>query len=1414
MSSRDIINPLPHDGLARPDRFLPELDPAHAKIDDRSIVDLLAFAYRFSRHLRYFESIREGEGERVRESGNWQELLAGEQLFFLAVMAGASPERFSRQFEEAAGPLTMGADEATWREALWQAYLAVSAVFLEAARFADTLPKASRGYRDTMVYVERMTDQAGQLLKLFEASFPGDARLADYLAEKLPEWDVSMPEGSGGSAGSTEDGGDAGGTEGSEGTGGSGNSEGAGGSGSGEGAGGTGGGEGTGDTGGGEEAEDTGDDGGAEDTGGAGETGDDQRHRELQSLRKLFEEIRNVHSSIVLNARRLIEAELESSGHQAHVGLFLAFLHLFARNLDRLNGFTGRHLDFFLTEILKLSPSGRVPDQVHLLFEPAKGVRRHELAGGTALKGGKDADGTERIYELSENTVITPARVAHLKNLFAPRNEDADPPILVGVHAGAVANSKDGLGEALDEADPKWPGFGSAAYPFATLGLAVSSPLLRLKEGIRTIILTFSVEDVAVLLDAFPDASAEGSPSEHQLPPLFSGEIYTEKGWVTTLPDIFLDTDERRLVFQFELGMGDPAVVDYSPEESGDEPALPTAWPLIRLILRQEAFPMALSSLGSIRITGLDIDVEVENVRSLVVQNDLSLLKPSKPFSPFGPLPRIGSKFYVGSHEIFAKPLTDLRIAWDWVDPPDDLGTWFKGYTDDKFQYTVDIHLRKAHGWTLLEGDAPLSVEADPAAARALESLSPEKVADLDAEIRRRGAEILKKSGDDLLGSLSTPLSRDERDAVRDLVSRRKRNVRLIRKKGAGMRSKRRKAAKPVSFGPSGMMPPSSIGGKGFTGPSARGVPGAAPPRPGRAPGGIGPEPKGISKVAGSRRPDIRFGAGVPPLSGPPGTGARPSPKGAPKSPKSPVPAKGRPAGAAEPPSPPDLSAQFIDAFPLAVTDYPPDYDEGDFAEFSETLGRGGIRFTLRQPDFVFGHKAYGKLHSNAVAASIKDEDTTLLDELQLPHTPMLENLRLDYSASQSFDLSAEPPLLRLFRLLPFGFTGLRDLMLLPAFDCEGYLYIGIEELAPPQNLSLLVQFAEGSADPFIARPENVRWSCLTAAGWTDLTEREILRDSTLGFLQSGIVSLALPGEMADTGGEMPAGIHWLRVRVSDHTAALNDLISIQAQAGKAVFKDGGGPAEHLSTALPPGSVGKLLVRDKAVKSVSQPFASFGGRQSEDLPAFRMRSSERLRHKRRAVTLWDYEHLVLDRFPEVHKVKCLNHTSPASGLDPGHVTLVLIPDLSGRFNRYPLRPAVAQSVLERVEKAMAELCSEQVTVHAVNPFYESIQVEGRAHLLPGYDLGLYEERLHADIRKGLTPWLSGKADIHFGGRIHASVILNLIEELPYVDYITDFSVNHFAGPGDVRKGVEEVVATSPRSILVSHATHTIEGVTP
>ena len=63
----------------------------------------------------------------------------------------------------------------------------------------------------------------------------------------------------------------------------------------------------------------------------------------------------------------------------------------------------------------------------------------------------------------------------------------------------------------------------------------------------------------------------------------------------------------------------------------------------------------------------IDLEVEVKGMQNVLLENDDGTIEPGKPFNPFGALPKIGSKFYVGSQEVFQKSLSGgdlLNVEW------------------------------------------------------------------------------------------------------------------------------------------------------------------------------------------------------------------------------------------------------------------------------------------------------------------------------------------------------------------------------------------------------------------------------------------------------------------------------------------------------------------------------------------------------------------------------------------------------------------------------------------------------------------------------------------------------------------------------------------------------------------------------
>jgi hypothetical protein len=481
-----------------------------------------------------------------------------------------------------------------------------------------------------------------------------------------------------------------------------------------------------------------------------------------------------------------------------------------------------------------------------------------------------------------------------------------------------------------------------------------------------------------------------------------------------------------------------------------------------------------------------------------------------------------------------------------------------------------------------------------------------------------------------------------------------------------------------------------------------------------------------------------------------------------------------------------------------------------------------------------FGHRAYpGIAASKAIALAV---DTAVFARtgtgtitaanyaVGLPYTPKLKSLTIDFLAGHELRMEAyQQGALSdmVFHLHPFGIAEASaapdGFPLLPDYGDEGELFIGLDTLRPPETLSLLFQMAEGSANADVDHPQ-VRWSVLDQDGWVDLPGEAILQDGTRGLINSGIITLTLPEAVPDA--RLPIGPYWLRASVAVGASAVCDTVAIDAQAALAGRELVDASGADL-TPLPPKTIKTLFAPVVGIAAVRQPYASFGGRPAEDPHGFYASASERLRHKQRAVTPWDYERLVLRRFPEVYKVKCLpatsNETATTARDALGLVRLIVIPDIRGKSLFDPFEPKASSALLADIADYLAPLLSGSARLSVENADYVQVRIRVGVRFADPNNPALWKQRLNDDLNRFLSPWAFEEgADIVIGRRIYASSIINFIDRRPYVDYVAgiklfssdDGETFTLAPPGG--PDGDSVGSERPDAVLVAARQHEID----
>lgn len=514
--------------------------------------------------------------------------------------------------------------------------------------------------------------------------------------------------------------------------------------------------------------------------------------------------------------------------------------------------------------------------------------------------------------------------------------------------------------------------------------------------------------------------------------------------------------------------------------------------------------------------------------------------------------------------------------------------------------------------------------------------------------------------------------------------------------------------------------------------------------------------------------------------------------------------------------------------------------------------------YATETPFEAFGHQAYARRYASQAIALSKWTSPAAKPKLpNEPYTPILKSLALDYAAAVTWVPGNPHAAGALYVLEPFGYTRAGVAMqprLVPELEGTAALYLGIRNLQAPANLSLLFQIEAGTASATdVLKPGETQWSYLSSDVWQMLPSTAVLNDSTYGFQKPGLVVVSVPKEASTQHSTMPADMIWLRAHIQRPPESASRTVELHTQAALAEFAVDtqalGDYAQHLQEGLAAQTISRLKQRDATIKRVMQPYASFDGRGQEDDADYFRRCAERLRHRNRAVTPWDFERLVLEAFPEVFKAKCLPHRDAAGNTRPGETALVIVPDLRSTESSNLLEPCAGSVLMGRIKDYVTNnLAAPSATIHVIHPVYERIRVDIHVAFRSGLDAGWYTAVLNEDLRRFLAPWAySQEADILFGARIYKSEILAFLEDRDYIDYVTNFNLYHsYDGPprdgiGQMEVGadffirpnprpaiagmavgndfivgrsVEVARTTQPHAILVSHPQHLIASISP
>ncbi|MBJ7556618.1 hypothetical protein [Marinomonas spartinae] len=442
-------------------------------------------------------------------------------------------------------------------------------------------------------------------------------------------------------------------------------------------------------------------------------------------------------------------------------------------------------------------------------------------------------------------------------------------------------------------------------------------------------------------------------------------------------------------------------------------------------------------------------------------------------------------------------------------------------------------------------------------------------------------------------------------------------------------------------------------------------------------------------------------------------------------------------------------------------------------------IRNGLFKIKLNGPQNAFGHRDYGPLFSQILTANVKTKKPKPLPNL--PYTPLLNRFSIDYQAQVQIDFATLDPAQQgqIIHLHPFGQAQIYPPLeamrlqcprLLPDYRHDSHLFIGLSasQLSGYLNLFFLLDGSSKLLTPYPST--SYHWHYLVNNQWVTLPPQNIIHDTTQGFLTTGLVTLDIPEEINATHQVMPDGVYWLKVSTNHGVNRYPNCLHVATH----VLQVSGRSEPTLAASF---SEWKAYPKQPNLTKIAQLTPMKQAREQETQEQWITRISETLRHKGQAITPWDYERLVLEKFTDIGAAYCFSsrqfdHQEPA----PGRVLLIVTPRKTD-CQHSPCQPKMVDATaLLSIRNMLQSVGRQGLQIEVRNPGYEKIQVRCRVSFHAGVHHGLALRQLNYALHCALCPWQENSMNQGLGWQLSLSKLASFINQQPNVANVSGISV--------------------------------------
>lgn len=1089
----------------------------------------------------------------------------------------------------------------------------------------------------------------------------------------------------------------------------------------------------------------------------------------------LFRSIFGFFVQVIDSARESFAEFSEQSDHYPDTGLLIAFTKLLDIPQTQLNLLTEKHLEFYYKDILKQTSEPALADEAFLCLQLNPKLNSYKLEEGTLFNAGVDSNKVPIQFSSLASQEINQTRLKQVITLFYHGDRSKNSSDIEGdkhpvektrknLSARRLQNGDKGnfelsntyglFRESIKSPDKvksgqngvmqSWPLFGDNQGEKINLGFSFSSPLLYLQGGNRTITVNINL------------SAADGSTidiSDYQKSQVY---LSSKKIWNKAPAVITQGEDPQTLLITISLSPSFPEVEAFNKTSEHDV----SQWPMLKLELADQ-----VNLRTPPTIDGITINTVVENFNIFEANTSNGKLSVGRPFYLFGPVAESGNSLYLGSAEIFAKPISAFSLQLFWENLPDDFSNYYQQYNDYIKKNNLPVEQPTVDGkvftndsfkvfFYLLRNAAWVDIDQadddvlDPGRTLFSQSgtkLNPERNFDFTdtlplyqiprPELLKKPLKFSNKSDSGFIKvQLKYPLYGFGNALYSKIVADTTLKNALVIIEEASIFNKIigiiLKLFMPL------MKTILSIGSW-------------------LTRGEISKKDKSDDPI--QALPNLPFAPKVKSLSC-------------------------------------TYTANFVLDLNAVDNDYPFElYHLDTFANYKvydnsqalleipdiDELDKDGGQETSRLADHKGG--------SAAIAISPKK----IGDFVKQSSQPGSVQKKVSSKPVKSTNATEN------------------KLSLFPGVNAKGTLYLGLSKLLSPGNLTIYFELSAPDKRP-VKKTGTVNFLGLTNDGWQPIT---ILKDSTFGFSCSGIIELAIPDLMTSSSQIMPVKQYWVAISTDCHVSSIANVIYLNCQAIKAkrVVNNEILTAEPL--VIKNNTITKTSKPIEALSEVSQPFASFNGVMAENKQDFYQRVSQRINTKNRANTLSDYETLAFIAMPDLYFVKAKKDTNAIAKVD-----VAVVKRYSDVQHPDAFLPFANLCELEHIAQYLQTKCSKLVKVEVNNMNYQPVKITASI-LLYGKDSdNLIRQKVNQAIRLYLSPWIeTEQPQIQINTGISEARLITFLEGLSIIKSVRKLTFSYMPSLTDVDNtvGTKEKLVTNQTTdssikLLVSAKEHDIE----